>query len=74
MEYHPVAKAAISKLVPVMLTAVPGVATDGVKFVMVGSPDAPAVTVKAPLLVAEPEGVETLIAPVVAPDGTLVVI
>jgi hypothetical protein len=63
----------ISKLVPVMVTAVPGVPIVGLNPVIVGAPVA-AVTVKGVLLVVEPVGVATVIGPVVAPDGTVVTI
>src|SRR5262249_51414854 len=59
-----------SKFVPAMVTAVPTVPMTGVKPVIVGA--AGLSTVKVVLLVAEPVGVVTLIAPVVAPDGTVV--
>jgi hypothetical protein len=59
-----------SKLVPVIETAVFGVAIAGVKLVMAGTPLV-AVTVKAVLLDAEPAGAVTAIAPVVAPAGTV---
>ena len=63
---------AVSKFVPLIVTAVPAVPIVGVKLVMVGSIDA--LTVKGVLLVAEPAGVVTAINPEVAPDGTLVTI
>src|SRR6266850_4516119 len=59
-----------SKFVPVIETAVPGVAIVGVKLVMVGAPLV-AVTVKAVLLDADPAGAVTPIEPVVAPVGTV---
>jgi hypothetical protein len=62
-----------SKFVPVMVTAVPGVPVVGVKFVIVGAPLL-AVTVKAVGLVAELVTLMTLIGPVVAPEGTVVLI
>ena len=60
------------KFVPVMVTVPPGEPAVGVKLVMVGAPGLP--TIKDALLVAVPEGVVTLIVPVVAPVGTLVTI
>jgi len=63
---------AVSKFVPLIVTAVPAVPIVGVKLVMVGAVDA--LTVKGVLLVAEPVGVVTAINPEVAPDGTLVTI
>jgi len=65
--------AAISKFVPEMVTAVPGVPIAGVKPLIVGAPLA-AVTVKDVELVAGPLGVVIVIGPVVAPDGTAVTI
>jgi hypothetical protein len=62
-----------SKLVPVMVTAVPTVPTVGVKLVIVGASVEP-ITIKAAALVAEPAGVVTPIGPVLAADGTLVMI
>src|SRR5215217_2447120 len=64
--------AVASKLVPLMVTAVPAVPMFGVKLVIVGV--AEAVTVNGVLLVARPIGVLTVIEPVVAPAGTLVTI
>ena len=60
-------------MVPLTVTAVPGVPMVGVNPVMVGTP-VEAVTVKGALLVAEPLGVVTLIEPVVALVGTVVTI
>jgi hypothetical protein len=60
----------VSKLVPVMVTDVPAVPMVGVKPVIVGGPLA-AVTVKLPLLVAEPAGAVTEMGPVVAVAGTV---
>jgi hypothetical protein len=60
------------KLVPLMLTEVPIGPLVGENEVMVGKAPAP-VTVKLLELVAVPAGVVTLILPVVAPDGTVVV-
>src|SRR5258706_4068777 len=54
-----------------MVTLVPTGPLVGAKLVMVGGL---AVTVKAPLLLAVPPGVVTLIGPVVAPAGTVAVI
>jgi hypothetical protein len=65
-------EAVVSKLVPVMVTAVPAAPIVGVKLVMVGAADA--TTVNEALLVAKPVGVLTVIGPVVAPAGTLVTI
>ena len=58
------------KLVPLMVTLTPTAPLVGEMLVIVGSGP----TVKSVALVAVPETVVTLIAPVVAPDGTLVVI
>jgi hypothetical protein len=58
-----------SKLVPVIVTALPTVPTAGEKPVIVGALDAP--TVNGSLLVADPPGVVTLIGPVLAPAGTV---
>jgi hypothetical protein len=63
--------AAVSKLVPLILTAVPAVAIAEENPVIVGAPVA-LVTVKAELLVVEPAGEVTAIGPVVAPAGTVV--
>ena len=65
-----------AKLVPVMVTVVPGVPIVGVKLVMVGGAvgNPVVVTMKTALLVAEPLGVVTVIGPGVAPAGTLVTI
>lgn len=62
----------VSKLVPVMVTAVPGVPMVGVNPVIVGA--LLEATVNGVLLTAEPLGVMTLIGPVVAPAGTVVTI
>ena len=62
----------VSKLVPVMDTAVSGTATVGVKLAMVGAPLL-AVLVKLVLLVALPAGLVTEIGPVVAAAGTVTV-
>ena len=62
----------VSKLVPLIVTAVPAGPMFGVKPVIVG--EAEAVTVNDVLLVARPNGVLTVISPVVAPAGTLVTI
>ena len=62
----------VSKLVPVIVTVVPGAPIVGVKFVIVGAPEAADVTVNALLLVIEPTGQLTPIGPVVAPAGTMV--
>jgi hypothetical protein len=59
-----------SKLVPLMVTAVPTAAIVGLKLVMLGAL-VPAPTIKDVLLVAEPPEVATLIGPVVAPLGTV---
>ena len=50
-----------------MVTLVPTDPLAGVKPVIVGG----LITVKLPALLAVPSGVATLIAPVVAPDGTV---
>ena len=65
--------AVVSKLVPVIVTAVPGVPMVGVNPVIVGAP-VEAVTVNESILVAEPAGAVTVIGPVVAPEGTVVTI
>jgi len=62
-----------SKFVPEIETAVPTVPMVGVKPVIVGAP-LEAVTVKDAVLVAEPFGAPTVIGPVVAPVGTVVMI
>jgi hypothetical protein len=59
-----------SKLVPLIVTAVPATPMVGVKLVIVGVPGL-AATVKGVLLVADPLGVATLMVPVVAPGGTV---
>jgi hypothetical protein len=58
------------KFVPLTVTAVPTGPLVGVNEVIVGG----RVTVKSPVLVAVPSGVVTLILPVVAPLGTVVLI
>ena len=58
------------KLLPVMVTAVPTGPLVGVKEVIEGG----RVTVKSPPLVAVPSALVTLIFPVVAPEGTVVLI
>jgi hypothetical protein len=63
----------VAKLVPVTVTAVPGAPILGLNPVIVGAP-VDDVTVKTELLLAEPPGEVTAIAPVVAPLGTLVTI
>src|SRR5216110_727239 len=63
----------VTKLVPVMVTAVPARAIGGVKLLIVGASLA-ARTVKGIVLVPEPPDVVTTIVPVVAPAGTVVVI
>ena len=65
--------ATISKLVPVIATAVPDVAIVGVNPVMVGAPVGDDTT-NGSLLMADPAGEVTLIVPVVAPAGTVVTI
>src|SRR6185436_1745582 len=62
----------VEKFVPLMVKAVTGVPLPGVKPLKVGALDGP--TVKGVELVADPEGLVTLIVPVVAPAGTVVVI
>src|SRR5207253_1271477 len=59
----------LSKLVPVMVTAVPATPSVGVNPVIAGVME---LTVYGVLLVAEPLGVVTAIVPVVAPVGTVV--
>jgi hypothetical protein len=56
------------KLVPVIVTEVPGVPLVGLKLVMLGS------TLKPEALKAVPAGLVTLISPEVAPPGTVDVI
>ena len=63
----------VSKFVPVIVTAVPGMPIVGVKFVMVGEPLS-VVTVNTSALAADPDGVVTPIGPVLAPEGTVVTI
>jgi hypothetical protein len=63
----------VSKFVPVIVTDVPAVPVVGVNPVIVGAP-VEVVTMKAAALVADPVGVVRPIGPVVAPEGTLVVI
>ena len=58
------------KLVPVIVTEVPGAPEAGVNEVTVGA----VVTTKSVELVPVPLLVVTVIRPVVAPDGTVVVI
>ena len=60
------------KFAPVIVTTIPARPVMGVKAARAGPP--PAVTVKLFPLVAVPAGLVTLILPVVAPEGTLVVI
>ena len=59
----------VSKLAPVIVTAVPAVPIVGVKLVMVGG--STWMTSNDVELEADPLGVVTEIAPVVAPDGTV---
>jgi hypothetical protein len=61
------------RFVPMMVTVVPVRPPPGLKELMVGELVA-VVTVKLPELVAVPEGVVTLIGPLVAPLGTVTVI
>src|SRR6266852_624837 len=61
-----------SKFVPVTITGVPAVPLGGLKPVIVGA--SLAVTTNCALLVADPDGDETVIKPVVAVLGTVVVI
>jgi hypothetical protein len=63
----------VSKFVPLIDTDVPGVPMDGVKLEIVGWPAPEVTTVKFEPLVTVPAEVVTLIAPVVAPDGTVTV-
>ena len=60
------------KWLPLMVTDVPAAPLDGEKPLIVGAD--PPVTVKFGPLVAVPDDVVTVILPVVAPAGTLVVI
>ena len=60
------------KWLPLMVTEVPTTPLDGEKLLIVGAD--PPVTVKFDALVAVPDGVVTVILPVVAPVGTLAVI
>lgn len=62
--------ASTSKFVPLIDIDVPGVPIVGVKLVMVGAPEFD-VTVKFEVLDTEPEGVVTVIGPVVALAGTV---
>src|SRR5438876_12377520 len=64
----------VSKFVPVIVSPLPGTPVVGVKLVIVGAPFPPLVTVKTLVLVAVPEGAITVMVPVVAPDGTVVMI
>lgn len=61
-----------SKPDPVIVIAVPAVAIAGLKPEIEGAPG-PDITVKLVELVAEPRGAVTLMAPVVAPDGTVTI-
>jgi hypothetical protein len=61
----------VLKFVPVIVTVVPAIPDVGEKEVMVGTD--PHVTVKLLALVTEPPAVVTLILPVDAPEGTVVV-
>src|SRR5579864_6131470 len=65
--------AAISKFVPLMVTATPSVPMLGVNPLTVGAPES-ARTVKFALLEMDPDGVVTVIGPVVAVSGTAVLI
>ena len=62
--------AVVSKFVPLMVTLVPEAPMVGDRLVIVGAVDA--ATVNEVLLETEPAEVVTLIAPVVAPLGTVV--
>jgi hypothetical protein len=66
----------VSKFVPLIVMGVPGVTRVGENEVIVGGLESspPLVIVKGVTLVAEPDGLVTVISPVVAPDGTTVVI
>jgi hypothetical protein len=64
-------EAVFSKLLPEIFTVVPAVPIAGVKLVMTGASEP---TVNGMVLVAVPDGVMTVIGPVVAPAGTLVAI
>ena len=59
-----------SKFVPLIVTAVPGMAMTGAKPDIAGGP-AGATTVKLDAVVAEPAGDVTEMGPVVAPFGTV---
>ena len=59
-------------MVPLIVTLVPAGPDVGVKLEIVGVD--PELTVKSAALVAVPPGAETLIFPVVAPEGTVAVI
>ena len=65
--------ATVSKFVPVIVTGVPGVAIAGLNPEIAGAPFG-GDTINEVLLVAEPAGEVTLIVPVVAPAGTVVMI
>jgi hypothetical protein len=61
-----------SKLVPLIVTAVPGVPTVGVNPLIVGAPGLPLPIVKGPALDADPDGDVMPTCPVVEPEGTVV--
>ncbi len=63
---------AISKLLPLMVTGTPATPMLGVKLAIVGARAPP--TTKAVLLLVVPPVIATLIGPVVAPAGTVVMI
>src|SRR5437667_1006800 len=59
----------VSKFVPLTVTGVPATPMAGVKLVIVGA--VAAVTVNTVGLVADPAGAVTVMAPIVAPEGTV---
>ena len=61
----------LSKLLPEIFTVVPAVPMVGVKLAITGASEP---TVNGVLVIAVPDGLMTVIGPVVAPDGTLVTI
>lgn len=64
--------AVVSKFVPAIVTAVPGIPIVGVNPVTVGAPGLPVVTVNDAALVVEPVGDVIATGPEAAPVGTLV--
>jgi hypothetical protein len=65
--------AVMPKLLPEIFSVLPGSAIEGLKPIMTGVPGAETMVKGMPLF-ADPEGVVTVISPVVAPAGTVVVI